>query len=255
VDAIAIRVEDDCQFQPESKLRCPNEITRFCPSIVSLVEKEFSGETVIQLELAHFSVKKYLISGNLPVPFRHGLSELCSRGYITRSCLAYLACLKTGESVNEITSQFPLARYSARYWMDYAKFAETSDDVKESIMDFFQNHAAYSTLGGLFDPERPWDENPDRNRASPLYFASLNGLGVAVQTLLGNGADVNAQGGEYGNALQAASAESHEKIVQMLLQNGADVNAQGGEYGSALQAACAGGCEKVVQLLRKNGAN
>ncbi|KAI1584776.1 ankyrin repeat domain containing protein [Pyrenophora tritici-repentis] len=46
--------------------------------------------------------------------------------------------------------------------------------------------------------------------------------------LLDAGADVNAQGGDYGNALQAASAEGHEQVVKMLLDAGADVNAQGG---------------------------
>ena len=91
--------------------------------------------------------------------------------------------------------------------------------------------------------------------------------------LLDRGADVNAQGGHYGNALQAASigghekvvqmllmpgrmsmlkedtmamhcrrhqSGGHEKVVQMLLDAGADVNAQGGEYGNALQAASCG---------------
>ena len=52
--------------------------------------------------------------------------------------------------------------------------------------------------------------------------------------LLDRGADVNAQGGEDGNALQAASSGGHEEIVLQLLAQGADVNAHGGEYGTAL---------------------
>ncbi|KAF2729999.1 hypothetical protein EJ04DRAFT_446072 [Polyplosphaeria fusca] len=47
--------------------------------------------------------------------------------------------------------------------------------------------------------------------------------------LLDKGADVNAQGGRYGNALQAASYGGHEAVVKMLLDAGADVNAQGGD--------------------------
>jgi hypothetical protein len=35
------------------------------------------------------------------------------------------------------------------------------------------------------------------------------------------GAHVNAQGGEYSNALQAASIGSHENVVEMLLAKGA----------------------------------
>ena len=55
-----------------------------------------------------------------------------------------------------------------------------------------------------------------------------------VQLLLEKGAEVNAQGGHYGNALQAACSGGHDKIVQLLLERGAEVNAQGGDYGNAL---------------------
>jgi len=41
--------------------------------------------------------------------------------------------------------------------------------------------------------------------------------------LLDQGPDVNAQGGDYGIALQAASLHGHEKVVQMLLNHGAGV--------------------------------
>jgi ankyrin repeat protein len=58
-----------------------------------------------------------------------------------------------------------------------------------------------------------------------------------VKLLLENGAEVNAEGGKYGNALQAASFRGNEAIVKLLLENGAEVNAEGGEYGNALQAA------------------
>ena len=54
--------------------------------------------------------------------------------------------------------------------------------------------------------------------------------------LLDRGADVNAQGGEYGNALYAASFGGHENVVSTLIERGADVNAQGGYYGNVLHA-------------------
>lgn len=42
-----------------------------------------------------------------------------------------------------------------------------------------------------------------------------------VQTLMDAGADVNAQGGYYSNALQAAARSGQEKVVQMLMDAGA----------------------------------
>ena len=38
----------------------------------------------------------------------------------------------------------------------------------------------------------------------------------SCSSLLDNDAEVNAQGGKYGNALQAASDKGHEEVVQLL---------------------------------------
>jgi ankyrin repeat protein len=69
-----------------------------------------------------------------------------------------------------------------------------------------------------------------------------------VRFLVENGADVNAQGGKYGNPLQAAATENVE-IVRYLVENGADVNAQGGRYGNPLQAAATKNVEIVRYLV------
>ena len=76
-----------------------------------------------------------------------------------------------------------------------------------------------------------------------------------MQLLLDKGADVHANGGGYGNALQAASAAGHEAVVELLLDRGADVCAKGGMYANALLAASSEGHDTVVQLLlgRLNG--
>jgi ankyrin repeat protein len=44
--------------------------------------------------------------------------------------------------------------------------------------------------------------------------------------LIGNEADVNAQGGEYRNALHAALYLGHKAIAKLLIENGVDVNKQ-----------------------------
>ncbi|KAF1961004.1 ankyrin [Byssothecium circinans] len=90
-----------------------------------------------------------------------------------------------------------------------------------------------------------------------LYLAAENGYCGTTELLLDKGADVNAEGGRYGNALQAASEGGHEATVKLLLDkgaDGADVNAQGGHYGNALQAASSGGHEAIVKLLIGKGA-
>ncbi len=97
--------------------------------------------------------------------------------------------------------------------------------------------------------------------AQPLYYAASTGLFQVVKNIIPQVVNINANGGKYGNALQAAlvngyeygnalkiaSVRSHEKMVQILLDAGADVNTQGGRYGNALQVASADGEKKVVR--------
>ena len=93
-------------------------------------------------------------------------------------------------------------------------------------------------------------------RGTLLFITAEEGHKVLVELLLAQGdIDVNAQGGEYGNALQAASLHGHEKVVELLLSKGADVNVQAGYYGTALQAASYRGHEKVVELLLSKAAD
>ncbi|KAK4182398.1 ankyrin repeat-containing domain protein [Podospora australis] len=88
-----------------------------------------------------------------------------------------------------------------------------------------------------------------------LYAASVKRYTEIVRQLLEHGADVNAQGGHFGNALNAASAEGYTKIVQQLLEGGADVNAQGRRDSNALQAASTRGYAKIVRQLLEHGAD
>ncbi|KAJ7256364.1 ankyrin repeat-containing domain protein [Mycena rebaudengoi] len=76
-----------------------------------------------------------------------------------------------------------------------------------------------------------------------------------VQMLLQKGAHVNAKGGKYGSALQAASKARHMEIACILLENGADVHALGGKYGTALSAAVANNHMDMICLLLDNGAD
>ncbi|KAK6342278.1 hypothetical protein TWF730_001754 [Orbilia blumenaviensis] len=66
------------------------------------------------------------------------------------------------------------------------------------------------------------------------------------------GANANATGSEYGNALTAAAFDGTLEIVTMLLDGGADVNSPNGW---ALQTAAEQGHLHIVELLIERGAN
>lgn len=144
----------------------------------------------------------------------------------------------------------------------------TSSQVKELPTDLNQLCAELLSSQGaqlqsqirFFDPDTPWIDTPDVARAmsalpSALYYAAHAGLTDSVRLLLAKGTDLNARGGRYGSALQAASCKGHRHVVALLLENGADVNLCGGDYGYALQGACCFGHEACAEILLDHGAN
>ncbi|KAH7010690.1 uncharacterized protein B0I36DRAFT_378566 [Microdochium trichocladiopsis] len=217
VEVIATQTDEERRgFDPKRRLFREADILRHCPSLVSVTD---NGRTRKELHLAHFSVKEYLL--------KQDQFDLSSASIvITRTCLSYLTDIE-GSSW-KIKQDFPMARYAAEYWMGYATSAETSEAVVRTAVRFLQDESTFQRWSRLYQADREWDSDPGPPRASRLYYTCLGGLVAAAIGLLGEGADVNAQGGDYGNALQAASDGGHREVVQLLLDKGADVNARGG---------------------------
>jgi ankyrin repeat protein len=85
--------------------------------------------------------------------------------------------------------------------------------------------------------------------------AASSGHELVCEHLILEGAEVNFQGGVFGNALQAAALNGRTRVVDMLLLHGAEVDTQGGLYSTALLAACLNDHEPVVRLLLAKDAN
>ncbi|KAH8123752.1 hypothetical protein LI328DRAFT_168337 [Trichoderma asperelloides] len=247
VDIIAVRPNEG-QFDAQDRLPCPEEITGYCSSLVSLIQTS-GPAAALKLQLAHFSVKEYLLTHDSP-DFIYPNPRVA----ITETCLAYLGSVPS-VGIAAIKTQFPLAEYAAQIWTDHAKVAEKSKPILEKIIRFLLNERQFHCWIHLFNPDGLVYRRRKLRTASPLYYACLTGLGMTTQQLLLTGADLNAPGGHQGYALGAASRYGHQEIVQLLLDNGADVDAQGGLYGVALNAASQGGHEEIVQLLLDNGAD
>lgn len=77
-----------------------------------------------------------------------------------------------------------------------------------------------------------------------------------MHLLLARGADVNAQGGRYRNALSAACESRRKDIVEPLLEKGADINGlNAGYYRTTLQATCEKGNYEMVHFMLERGAD
>jgi hypothetical protein len=238
VDAIAVQPDARPSFDPENRMPEPRDILRICSSLVTLVQRpsvgyvdgvadvdnddENGGERIVtELRLAHFSVKEYLISDRIAPSFSSSPADRVARASIAKLCLAYLLDLDHGLPPDELRARFKFSQYCARYWTIHAKAADGVDEgLQTKILEFLnERERAYLTCYDLYDPDLSWLDSDRRvatDRPPPLYYASLMGLSKSVGALLDRGADVNAQGGWYDNALQAASYGCHDKIVQML---------------------------------------
>jgi ankyrin repeat protein len=212
------------------------------------------------------------------------LTYLCFGAFQSGSC-------STNKEFEERLQQHQFLDYAAKHWGHHARAVEPEVDILackllqgSSLSCAVQvlaapdyKHTVYSTnfvkmtalhctarfglasvaervLSTAKEPATELVNAKDRRGNAPLAYAAEHGHQEAAKWLLAKGASINAQGGYYGNALQAASYRGHEQIVEILLNKGADVNAQGGIYRNALQAASYGGHKRIVEILLDKSA-
>ncbi|KAI9894571.1 MAG: hypothetical protein M1814_001925 [Vezdaea aestivalis] len=119
----------------------------------------------------------------------------------------------------------------------------TSGSADPSLNKGQTSHGAPSPqVKALLDVGADVNTQGEGVHGNALQFFCTFGTVEDVQEIIDKGADVNAQCGSYGNALQAAVGamtvfEQNIPIVKLLLDAGANVNAQGGYDGTALLAA------------------
>ncbi|EAQ89249.1 hypothetical protein CHGG_05868 [Chaetomium globosum CBS 148.51] len=199
-----------------------------------------------ELHLVHFSVKEYLLRDER---FNITIASIP----IARTCLTYLTDINGNHE--EIKRDFPMARFAAEVWTYYATFAQASENMVQTTVRFLEEEVTFQRWARLYQSDRAWDDDPGPPLGSRLYYACFAGLVTPAQILISKGADVNGQGGFYGNALQAASSRGEQEIAKLLLDKGANVNAHGGFYGNALQAASSEGHQEIVKLFEKRGVD
>src|SRR5260370_36349220 len=199
-----------------------------CSSLIAIVDK--GGHRIVQI--AHFSVKEYLTSERLAtteerLSYYHILPEP-AHTVLAHASLSVL--LQLDDEIDRDTmSDFPLAAYAARYWVDHAQFRDVSSHIQEVIEHLFDpSRPHFMAWVWLYDIDRNWIKpmsttHPTRPEAVPLYYASLCGFGSLVEHLItAHSSDVNGRGGSHTTALHAAAVKGHLEVASVLLNSGAD---------------------------------
>ncbi|KAF1927164.1 ankyrin, partial [Didymella exigua CBS 183.55] len=251
-EVVAIDVACDPAFDRDEVLEDPLEVLNICSSLVTITTNKPDGsgrpgQRIIAL--AHYSVQEYLVSDRIKQgqAKQFSMQEVECHNALTKGSLMYLLQFQQPLS-NKVLKAFALARYAAQFWSSHLRNTrDNTEELSRIAVDLLSiGHPAYHNWIQLRDPAQ--------RRVSTV-----------ARILLEEDADVNAQGGHYGNALQAASVGDHEQVVEVLLGKGANVNAQGNENHifefresgscSALYAASAEGHKQVVRMLLDKGAD
>lgn len=188
--------------------------------------------------------------------------ELPANQYLAHACITYLLLLNRSESLSlDSFTKLPLLNYAATHWQDHAKIAFQEGYREESAEGFLcdvlrlldqSQGSAYLNWLRVSDPDE-WNQHDLSKRGQDvpksLYYTSLLGLYIVTEALINRGVDVNARGGLFGNALQAAAFRNHHQIVHLLLRNGAEIKLNEGLHYSALNAAAVNGSEASFRIL------
>ncbi|KAH7030625.1 uncharacterized protein B0I36DRAFT_348831 [Microdochium trichocladiopsis] len=257
VDAIAVDLTKTPRVDPADRMPEPDEISHYCSGLTVVSETRDEDIVTKQIQLSHYSVKEWLESRRLAEPLATEFQEQHARAAIAEICIAYLLELPDDFSLREARDKYPFTHYSAAYWPGHASIGQTATHIVTTLaIELFGNAQAYYLTLVLGVYTQRASGTGGWSLATPcLTFAAHYGLQGAVEQLVHQGADANAQGKNHGNALQAASSEGYEAIVRLLVEHGADVHAGGGTYGGALQAASWAGREETVRLLVGLGAD
>jgi hypothetical protein len=191
VEVLAVESEPEPRFDPDNRFPEARDILRICSSLVTTVSatRQITGvggveveDNVEELRLAHFSVQEYLVSDRVCREadfFR--VQEASAHKLILETCLTYLLYFKEliDFTVDDL-KEFPLAQYSAKYWMQHAQVVDEEYKTSQPrIQLLFFKDTTYRNWLRLYNPDTPWKRRPREDlqaAATPLYYVSLTGL-------------------------------------------------------------------------------
>ncbi|PKK54169.1 hypothetical protein CI102_1362 [Trichoderma harzianum] len=133
-------------------------------------------------------------------------------------------------------------------------FEEEKQTMRERICWLLEHGADVNAKGGKYG--FPLQTVCTRKYSTSWYPSGINANSGITKLLLEQcpNINVNAQGGIFGSALQAAAFSGQTESVRLLLDRGADVNIRGGKCDSALNAAIFSGYWDIVEILLQKGA-
>jgi ankyrin repeat protein len=268
-------------FSPHDVLFQAEDIFAICPGFLTVtLEEEYGGLIKKVVQLAHFSVKEYLLS---PRASSWGFTELESHISIIRASIAYFLYMASQEKCDQGSSplfqrlwRYPLAHYASRQCNYHLDFITPRDhpDLGESFHALLDPKSApllVHNLGFTFLEQIAHGERFYPHARSPeslsLVVAAELGLSQTLRWLLSFesfrdwvDADVTREWDTYTDQntasywpLLCASRRGHADVMRLLIEMGADVDLN--RDGTALGIACQQKQLESVKVLLEHGAD
>ncbi|KAK0624597.1 hypothetical protein B0T17DRAFT_245852 [Bombardia bombarda] len=270
----AIAIEPGSRYiDDECRLCSPHELVSLGHSLISVTS---SGH----VRLAHYSVRKYLLSDKIrthPTLSKFALEFTEEHGQLLRDCLTYLSFdeFHTGpqqskDGFDDRTRRLPLARYASIAWTYHyrAYLSGTGNsrntpaldtELQELAFRFFSSasHSQFMSWVQTINADCNLKWNVYPRHATPLYYASSFGLADVVRHLLLSNPfqNLDAPGSlPGGTALHAAAIRHHIPIMILLLDAGADPGQADFNGVTPLHSIASQGNMEVVEVLLRYGA-
>ncbi|KIK56733.1 hypothetical protein GYMLUDRAFT_777945 [Collybiopsis luxurians FD-317 M1] len=168
------------------------------------------------------------------------INEQLADDMIAQACIIYIMHVADRKEMKYGFEELHLWDYACQYWLVHARCIEEKQQAsplesltKKILMDSSNSFLLWRRQ---YESNQTWGN--EWRIGTALYYAAENGLEKTVENILMEKRDVNAQGGRYGNALQAAVQKGNKAVVKLLVENGADM----GMHSRQL-------CRKAMKLL------
>jgi ankyrin repeat protein len=272
-EAIAIDPKSNRPFDPEERFPDPESVFQILSSLITVSsddnwDQAFASPdtscSAVTVQLAHFSVKEYLVSDRiLQGPARYfAASTSIAQRFIAECCLVYILQYVFSPLIEDSTQfvTFPLLKYASAYW--YMHFSlvplEQQQLLNPLAMRLLLNDSALRCWLQIHTPLHTSIIRFRRLKQveSPLVYASDMGLYSVTRQLLADGCDPNKSCRDGETPLHLAARRGHENVLVLLLEYGAKINAKNIQGHTSLHSAVQyGGNISVVQILLNHGAD
>ena len=301
-EIVAFDVDSDDKFNSENRLAEPEDVLKICSSLVINIETNsdeewevilepdsdddqkalktgnisatFNSRARVMVRLAHFSVKEYLVSDRIRTGSAafFSIDEEVSNSRIGATGLSCLLLYDDAllPGAEEFSAEFPLARYSARFWHKHLSAISGTAHLTPLLLatKLFLSENKMRNWIALWDLDYESDtlveldsrfrgsfESDEESPGSPLYYAVLTGLKSLVEALIEVQKDKDGQVGATNDSKPERPDPDDNSATVQYMSKDAYVNAKGGILHTPLRAASWFRRMDIVELLMNNGAD